>query len=541
MTDASTEGHLVHVVRGGVVGLAGSAASAIGGFALAVVVTRGFDPADAGRFFTVTSVFAILVTASTLGTDSGLSRFLLRLEAHGRACDIRRVVTWAVVPTALVGCAWSGALLLAGDDIAHALGLGPAGARLLGWVALALPAAVVAEVLLSTSRGFGHVRTTVVVDRLARPLVQLTLAVLVVAGSGSVAALVGGWAGAYLVSAALALVVVLRFVVRRAGPVRSIAPSTAGRPVRAFWAFTWPRGIGALAQMGIQKVDIIVVALLLSPVSAALYAAATRFVPLGQMAVQSLQQVLQPRFTAILLLDDRDLLRDVFRVVTSWSILLAWPLYLCVACAPGAYLGLFGGRYADASPVVLLMGAAMLVAVATGPVDTLLLMAGRSALSMANAVAALLLDVVLCLVLVPRHGITGAAVAWAAAVALRCCLATWQVGRDLGVHPGPAVMGAAALPTLCFGLPLAALSALTDPRLPIWLAASLAGAVAYVVLLWRRRKRLSLDLLVSSWRRGADRAAASPLSPALSAALSPPPSASKESEEPCDLETPRAR
>lgn len=170
--------------------------------------------------------------------------------------------------------------------------------------------------------------------------------------------------------------------------------------------FTWLRGLARLAQIGMQRADILLVAAIVSPTGAAAYTVATRFVPLGQMTTQAVQQVLQPRLTQILVAGDRRTLREVYQVSTAWNMVLAWPLYLGVMALSTHYLGIFGDAAGSdgARLVVLVMAAAMLVAVASGPVDTVLLMSGRSLASAGNAVTALVVDVVLCLALLPVWG-----------------------------------------------------------------------------------------------------------------------------------------
>ncbi|MFB9313991.1 polysaccharide biosynthesis C-terminal domain-containing protein [Nocardioides plantarum] len=534
---------LRHVARGATLGLAGSGFAAVAGFGLAVTITHGLDPADAGRFFALTSGFALLVSASTFGTEAGLARFMLRLESVSDDDAVRRVVLWAVVPTSLVATAWAVLLVTHGDTVAAWIGIEGGRARLLGWIALALPAAVLADVLLASTRGVGSLGPTVIGDRLVRSGLQVAVPAALLAGGGGLVAAVLGWAAAYLVSAPYAAVTAVRSLRGRAGA----APATR-RPSlqesaldqgsgigRQYWRFTWPRGVGSLAQMGIQKADIVVVAVLLTPVDAALYAAATRFVPVGQLAVQALQQVLQPRFTAILVHEDRRTLTTVFGVATSWGILLAWPLYLVVATTPSRYLALFGERYADAAAVVVVMSLAMLVAVATGPVDTLLVMAGRSDLSMLNAVGTLVLDVALCVVLVPRWGITGAAVAWAVAVVTRCGLATWQVRADLGVGPDRQVLLAAALPPLCLVPPAVTASAVLGPAPWSWCVGLGVGLTAYAAALHHWRHELALPLLLP---------ARPPRTPTTAPTTAPTPptdrptTPAEERDPTCGLETP---
>ena len=99
--------------------------------------------------------------------------------------------------------------------------------------------------------------------------------------------------------------------------------------------------------MAIQRMDIILIAALMSPKDAAIYTAATRFVALGQFGTQAIQQVLQPKFTALLANHEHESLRDVYQISAAWSMSIAWPMYMVVASAPLAYLGLFGSEYSS--------------------------------------------------------------------------------------------------------------------------------------------------------------------------------------------------
>jgi O-antigen/teichoic acid export membrane protein len=268
---------------------------------------------------------------------------------------------------------------------------------------------------------------------------------------------------------------------------------------RTFWRFTAPRGIAGLAQVGVQRVDILLVAVLLSPADAAVYAVATRFVAVGQLASMAVHQVLQPQFTALLMRGESVALSTVHGTATGWSILLVWPLYLVVLGSPLTYLSLFGdagSAYARGTSVVVVMAVAMLLAVASGPVDTLLLMAGHSGLSMVNALTALSLDVLLCVLLLPRWGIVGAAVAWAVAVSVRSALGLLQVGRLVRVLPNPhPLLVAGLVPVVCFLLPALGWRAAGGTGTTGWVLVLASGVAGYLVLLSRLRHTLGLDVL----------------------------------------------
>jgi O-antigen/teichoic acid export membrane protein len=85
-----TRRHLTHVARGGALGLVGAAVTGITGFLLVLIVTNLYDTHDAGRFFTVTSAFLLLASITSLGTETGLGRFMLRYEAQSGATVVPR-------------------------------------------------------------------------------------------------------------------------------------------------------------------------------------------------------------------------------------------------------------------------------------------------------------------------------------------------------------------------------------------------------------------------------------------------------------------
>ncbi len=500
----NTQQHLTHVARGGALGLVGAAASAVAGFVLVLVVTNAFSTDTAGVFFAVTSAFLVLSAVATLGSETGLARFLLRFEAQGRPGDIPLTIRAAARPALVCSTVVGLALLLFAEPLTRLVGLsGAAGADSVRVLGVLLPFATASTLLLAVTRAFGLMAPTVVVDQVVRPVAQPLLALLVAGSGAGLLALTVAWSLPYALAAVAAAVLYRKFLVRRRDLTGAVPTASYRALRREFWTFTWPRAITRMAQMAIQRVDIVLVAALRSPTEAAIYTAATRFVALGQFGTQAIQQVLQPKFTALLANDEEASLREVYKVAAAWSMTIAWPMYVLVGCAPLAYLGLFGDAYEESGrTTVVLMSMTMLFAVAVGAADTLLLMAGRSGFSLVNNLVALALDVGLCLWLVPRFGITGAAIAWAASSAVRSLLAVIQCRVTLGVvsFGRPAAIVAAAN-LVCFALPVLALSFVVEVRWQVLVPACLVLVPLYAAALWWGRRPLMLGVLGGLLRR----------------------------------------
>lgn len=518
------EPHLSRLARGGALNLAGAASAGVCGVALVFAVAHGYPQSVAGAFFAATSLFVILDAVCGLGSDAGLLRWMPRQLALGDRAAARRTVPIALVPVVSLACVAGLVLAALAPRVSAAVGEAQV-VPMLRILAAFLPVAAAHDLILAATRGHGTMRPTVAIEKMFRQAGQVGAVLIAPLLSPAPVTLALAWALPYLIGLLAAAVWYRRLAVL---PTRSRSRSPSrpgGRPhthcpadgraggttedgsvdnrrlARAFWRYTAPRAVAQVCQTALQRADIVLVAALASPRDAAIYTAATRFMVVGQLGTQAVQQAMQPAVSRLLALDDRAGVARVFSGCTTWTITLTWPVHLAVAVAAPLYLAAFGHGYAaGGQTATVILALAMLVATGTGPVDVMLLMAGRSGLSLANNLAALTADLLLDAVLIPRMGITGAAIGWAVALLIRNLLPVEQVRRLLRMTPLGAGLGLASVSTLtCFGaLPLAG-------RLAFGTSAAAAGlvlgAACYAGLLWVGRDRLALTAFVAVRRQ----------------------------------------
>lgn len=489
---------LERIARGGSLSLAGAGASAAANFLVVVVITNGFSKAEAGSLFSASSVFLLVLALSGLGIEAGLGRFMLKYVVERRWMAARECLRNTGLVTLVVSLLATIAMLVWAPQIASLAGLDSLfGAQMLRILAAGVALSALGNWALFASRAFANIRQTVAIDKIFRAFLQLALVGLCVWLGSGLASLTWAWMLPTALMAPLAIWG-LRAVYVRAVPRGEELVAEPGA-IREFWRFTAPRSIAQISQMVVQRADIIIIAALMSAEAAAVYTAATRFVPLGQLGVQAVQQVVQPRFTHLLATGEREALREVFRTTTAWNIAMSWPVYLVIGSMAGLYLQIFGSGFAQEGLwVVLIMMVAMLFGVASGPVDTLLLMSGRSWLSLGNALASLAVSIGGCFLLIPRMGITGAALAWCGAIVTKSLLGYLQLRRYERLSPvsrGAAVVALASF--ACFGVPGAALSITGLLTLLSAIVVACIGAAAYLFMLWFARDLLRLSALRS--------------------------------------------
>jgi O-antigen/teichoic acid export membrane protein len=493
--------HLERLARRGSASVVGAGFSAASGVLLVVVVTNGFSPALAGTLFAATSAFLLVESVALLGTDTGLVKLLPAQLAAGRVADARRTLLVAAAPVLAASLAVAVALGTSASALApHLVGDASAGAMttMLRVLAVALPVAALHDLVVAATRGAGSMRPTVLVDNLGRLGLQAGLVLAVHLAGGGTLALVLAWCAPY----AAGLVAAAVWLARLWPPAPAVGPQPWGELTREFWSFTAPRALARVTQTALKRSDVVLVAALAGPAEAALYTAATRFIVLGQLFVQSVQQALSPHLSALFARDDRPAALAVYRAATLWSMIAAWPLYLLLAAFAPLLMRVFGEGYAVAGDVVLILSLTMLLATACGPVDSVLLMAGRSWLSLRNSVVALAVNVGLNLLLVPAWGIRGAAVSWAVAIVVRNLLPLLIVRRDLRMWPlTPAAVGVAAGALACFGTVDVLVSLLDLPALAAGALAGL-GLACYAGGVWWARDRLDLAAFGALRRSG---------------------------------------
>lgn len=480
------------VARGGLANLAGSALAGGAGVAVTWIVARALGPAQAGAFFASTAAFVLAGGVAKLGTQTGLVYWPAKLRATGRvellgACLRAGLVPVLVLSVVLAGVFWWQApwvARLTAADSPHVVEAHTAGLRML---AAFLPLQAMTDALLTATRGFGWMRPTVLLERVLRSGLQLVAVGAAGALMLSLPLVAFAWVAPYLpvtVLAAIALHRVHRATTAPAG-ARSLPEISSNRDIqRHFWRFTGPRALASVAQLALQRVDILLVAALGGLVAAAVYAVAGRFVVLVQFANQGISQSVQPRLAEALAVGDRDTANHLYRTATAWLVLVTWPICLLVVLFAPVYLRFFGDGYTDGAPVVVVLAAAMLVATGCGMVDMVLAMAGRTSQNLTNVLIALAVTIGLDVLLIPRFGALGAAAGLACAMVVNNLLPLAQVFRHAGLHPfGRGTLYAAGLALACFGVP---------PLLVGPVPAAVTGALGYAAGVWLLRSPLAL-------------------------------------------------
>ena len=378
-----------------------------------VLMARMMVGEEYGVFATVWVWIAILGHTATLGLAQGASRFLPVERARGHLDAVRGYL----VGGALVSAAGGLALALAGlavaeiqHDILDSLYGGP-----ILVAVVVVPLFAFQDYLEGVARSQGWPMLAIAPPYLLRQgLIMAGMVGAVLFGAPAHA-----WVAIACTLVATGIAATVQGVVLLARLRRHLPAGPRTYRWKIWLTACLPIAAGELATSAFGFVDVVLLGFLAPPASVGLYFAATRIQQFVVFVAYAASAATAPRFAAARAEGDEAGLAHLVRAQARWTFLGTVLVGLGVIVAAPLLLGLFGSDFHDSLPVLAILVAGGVTASLFGPGEDILMMLGGERLCVAITLAVLALAVLLCLVLIPWLGITGAALAMAGATVLR--------------------------------------------------------------------------------------------------------------------------
>ncbi|MHA7971508.1 lipopolysaccharide biosynthesis protein [Rhizobium sp. CAU 1783] len=179
--------------------------------------------------------------------------------------------------------------------------------------------------------------------------------------------------------------------------------------------------------------DVVVVGLYLDPDQVGIYFAAAKTMALVQFVFFAVKAAAAPRFSAMMAEDDMRPLAAFAGKTARWSFWPSLMVGLSVLAVGEFLLGLFGPAFTAGYGLMAILFVGSLSKALVGPGEVLLTMAGKQKLCVLLYVGALATNITLNVTLIPLYGLTGAAVATAAATMTEALLLHVAIRASLGI------------------------------------------------------------------------------------------------------------
>jgi O-antigen/teichoic acid export membrane protein len=422
---------------------AGTVFTAATGCFFKVYLARRLGAEALGLYALGMSIVAFLGLFNAFGLPAAAARFVAEYSARREFGRLGGFLRGGLILLAMSNILLGAALLVTGRWVAVHLYHAPALRSYLWAFALIMVFSVLSTFLGQVMAGYRDVaRRTVITHFIGTPATMVFAVVLISLGFG-----LGGYMTAQVASALLVLGLMVALVWRMT-------------PVEARWAgkfaqverrvATFSAAAFGLAAMDfvLAQTDKIVLGYYLVPKQVGIYAVAMALVAFVPIALQSVNQIFSPMIAELHAVESQVLLQRLYATLTKWIVILTIPLALTIVVFARPLMGIFGPAFESGARVLAIGTAGQLINCAVGSVGFLLLMSGQQLQMIKIQAVNSALMIGMSLFLVPRWGMTGAALASTITVATTNLWSLEAVRRSLKLFPYHAGYYKLVVPTL---------------------------------------------------------------------------------------------
>jgi O-antigen/teichoic acid export membrane protein len=468
------------MARGAAANVGGALLATVLSFALSLLITHQIRAGEFGLYSIALVTVLLGQVPATLGLDLGAVRFVALRVSQGDEDGARASLQAALGTVALSGSLAAALLYWQAPWLCESFFHKPLATDLVRIVALSLPALGLTRVAVGGLQGLGVMRYSALVTPVQVAANIALAAPVLLLGYGA-----KGLAWAFLAVSCVTLVVALGLLARALPG--AFAPARQPARLAALLRFSLPQTLTVVLLQTMLWTDSLLLGRLRTAAEVGIYTIVQRLLSPAQTVSTATGQMFAPRIAAEHARGDRPTLETMLKRVTYWNVSLAIPVFALLLLVPEALLRLFGPAYAAGGTALTILAAGQLFNAATGPLGQVINMSGRPYLTLVNNFAVAGLNVVGCLILIPRYGMSGAACSTTASIVLVNLVKLVQVRALFGINPfrGETVraLGAGAVAT-ALAAPLALLVDWPSPLLEVAVATAVLVPL-YAALFWR--------------------------------------------------------
>lgn len=398
-------------------------------FVMTFLLARLMGAGQYGLYNLGQTALTIAAGVAVFGLDSALIRFVAIYNSRRDEARLWGVLQIGLALTAIIGLVLGAVMYVMADWIAVKVFDAPNLAPVLRIASLIVPFLALNIVLAAATQGFKQMKYATVARDVVQPLIRLALilplAMIGMSAAGALAAY-----GIAIVATSLQLLYYLNrlFSLRRP---RGAATYT----LRQVLGFAVPVHLSDLMTTFRENVQTLLLGAISSISSVGVFAVANQVNLVGHMFHTSMVAASNPIISELHDRGERSQLAHMYQTTTKWSFTVNLPLFLIMALFPAAVMSIFGKSFVNGSSALVLLAAANILDAGTGTCGSIIDMTGYIRLKLVNALLRLGLSLGLSLLLIPKGGVFGAALATVIVVGATNLLRLIQVRVLFGMQP----------------------------------------------------------------------------------------------------------
>jgi O-antigen/teichoic acid export membrane protein len=400
-----------------------------------VVTSRVLGPESFGLYMLGFTVISFAEVVGRIGLDLSATRFVSLNLGVGDSRGVRSVVGKTLALTAVSATLVAAFLFVSADRLwARAFDMPELG-PLLRLLSLSVPFLAVMAVALAATQGFQVMKYAVYSQAVFHPSANLAFASIFYAFGSRLEGAVHAWLLASLLASILSLHF-LRRLMRTASTTESRRAEKKSTPTAGdLLGHSSPLVLIIFLTSLLMWTDTLMLGYFRSENEVGIYSAALRTAMLIGLILLSFNTVFAPRIADLHNRNETARLDSLLKLTGRWIYSLTVPFFLLLVLLPEDVMRLFGASFGVGKTALAILAIGQFVNASTGPVGTVLVMTGHQRIMLLNSAVVFLFNIASNYALIPQYGMTGAAIASAASIALYNLAMLAEVYYFLHMHP----------------------------------------------------------------------------------------------------------
>ena len=420
------------------------------GITSTILLSRFLGTGGLGEFRLGSVVVQLVTAVCLLGLDRALLRYLPILEARGENGANLLIQGGGVV--FIMSLVLSVVLFLAAPVVATFYFHSPEMASVIRLFSLQVPVLALFRFLAGAVTAAKRFDFASKITNILSPAIFVFLLTLLAFVSpslrGSIAARIVAQltAGAFLAA----------FLMQHYRKLRQTGPSTQGI-FKGYLLLSMPLFAIGFGYSLLNQMQTIMLGHFVSSSEVGIYSVALKVSGFIIIGLEILLPIVAPLFAQFRATNDHQSLERLFGAATKWLCYSALVIFVYVIIFRMELLRVFGKGFTAGSTVLVILAIGQLVNAATGPTGVLLTTTGKQQWELANTFAIVIFNFLLSLLLIPKLGMTGGAIAATVSIASVNALKLVQVYALFGLQAfnlkylkGIVAIGAAGLVSYLF-------------------------------------------------------------------------------------------
>ncbi len=395
-----------------------------------IIAARVLGPALFGIYSIGWTIFRLVELIAPLGLDLGVIRYgSLYLDSDRSA--LKNVIVNSLKGTLLVGIPLT-ILFFLGAPWLAAIFNKPDLVFVIRLLSLGFPLTGLLSVLAAATRLTHDMRYTVILQDLGQPLLAfILLIVFLLAGTQLVGVLLSD-----VLSYGVLVLLGFYYLHKLFPDVMSPSAHIQAAGSADLIMFSIASSLTMVMNTLVFWVDRLLIGYYLPASDSGIYQAVSQISVIFAVVLSAFSRIVIPILAGLHHNNRKDEMEEIYRVSTKWGIYISLPVLLVLLLAPRDVLAAtYGPAYTSGADLILILLAGQTINLITGPVGPLLVATGHQNFTFALSGFSLLLNIALNSILVPRWGLSGAAIATTISLSVLYVVALFAAKRKLDLWP----------------------------------------------------------------------------------------------------------